>query len=390
MSCVNDTSTFMKIIRRLQDKQTIFSIVGILLILLIIWNGLVFYDLIKKDEQQRMEIFTEAYQSLNKSENDLSLELKIIKNNNNIPIVITNDKDSILNSQNLPGSVKNDSKKIRSYLEDIRSESNKLTVNVDEGKDQYIYYGESSILTRIKWYPLILLVIILLFSALAYYFYSTSKSSEQNKLWAGMAKETAHQIGTPLSSLMGWVELLKTEENVNQDYVEEIKKDVDRLQTISQRFSKVGSQIELKKTDIVKVTTEAVEYLKNRSSSLIEFEVDMPEREIFIPLNVTLYSWTIENLTKNATDAMSGKGKLKVGINDDHKCVKVFITDTGKGIATELHKKIFEPGYTEKKRGWGLGLSLAKRIIKDYHDGNISVHKSAPGKGTTMMIRFKK
>lgn len=171
-----------------------------------------------------MEIFTEAYQSLNKSENDRGLELEIIKNNNNIPIVITNDKDSILNAQNLPEHIRNDSKKIKSYLEDIRSESNQLTVNVDEGQDQYIYYGESSILTRIKWYPLILLVIILLFSALAYYFYSTSKSSEQNKLWAGMAKETAHQIGTPLSSLMGWVELLRTEENVNQDHIEEIKK----------------------------------------------------------------------------------------------------------------------------------------------------------------------
>ncbi len=390
MSYDNDKHLSMKMIQLLKDKQSIFSIVGVLLILLIIWNGLVFYDLIKKDEQQRMEIFTEAYQSLNKSENDRGLELEIIKNNNNIPIVITNDKDSILNAQNLPEHIRNDSKKIKSYLEDIRSESNQLTVNVDEGQDQYIYYGESSILTRIKWYPLILLVIILIFSALAYYFYSTSKSSEQNKLWAGMAKETAHQIGTPLSSLMGWVELLRTEENVNQDHIEEIKKDVDRLQTISQRFSKVGSQIELKKTDIVKVTTEAVEYLKNRSSSFIEFEVDVPEREIFIPLNVTLYSWTIENLTKNATDAMSGKGKLKVGINDDHKCVKVFITDTGKGIAPNLHKKIFEPGHTEKKRGWGLGLSLAKRIIKDYHDGNISVHKSAPGKGTTMMIRFKK
>lgn len=390
MSCVNEPNTFMKLIHRLKDKQSIFSIVGVLLILLIIWNGLVFYDLIKKDEQQRMEIFTEAYQSLNKSENDLSLELEIIKKNNNIPIIITNNKDSILNADNLPKRVKNDREKIRSYFESIRSESNKLTVNIDKGDDQYIYYGESSILTKIKWYPLILLVIILLFSALAYYFYSRSKSSEQNKLWAGMAKETAHQIGTPLSSLMGWVELLKTEDGVDQSYVEEIKKDVDRLQTISQRFSKVGSQIELEKTDIVKVTTEAIQYLKNRSSSLIEFEVDMPEREIFIPLNVTLYSWTIENLTKNATDAMSGKGKLKVVIKEDDKCVQILITDTGKGIAPHLHKKIFEPGYTEKKRGWGLGLSLAKRIIKDYHDGNISVYKSAPGKGTTMMIKFKK
>jgi hypothetical protein len=193
-----------------------------------------------------------------------------------------------------------------------------------------------------------------------------------------------------LSSLLGWVELLKTDEGVNQDYVDEIKKDVDRLQRISQRFSKVGSHIELEEADIVDVTRNAVQYLKNRSSSMIKFEVNVPDHQIFIPLNATLYSWTIENLTKNATDAMSGKGNLKVEIKEDEKCVQILITDTGKGIAPHLHKKIFDPGYTEKKRGWGLGLSLAKRIIKDYHNGSINVHKSSPGNGTTMMIKFKK
>jgi signal transduction histidine kinase len=385
----------MKLISRLGNKQTIFSVVGVLLILLIVWNGLVFYDLIKKDEQQRMHIWTAAYQSVNKAEatntaKDLSLELEIIKSNNNIPMLITNKQDSILYSQNLPNNIRNKPDKIKTYFKNIKSDANKLTINLLDGNKQYVYYNESSVLTKIKWYPLILLIIIILFSAIAYYFYSASKSSEQNKLWAGMAKETAHQIGTPLSSLLGWVELLKTDDAINPDYVEEIKKDVERLQTISHRFSKVGSQIELEEIDIVEVTQNAINYLKSRSSKMIEFEVNLPKHEIKIPLNTTLYSWTIENLTKNATDAMSGKGQLRIDLEEDAKCVKVYVSDTGKGIAANLHQKIFEPGYTEKKRGWGLGLSLAKRIIKDYHNGNISVYKSTPRKGTTMMIKFKK
>jgi len=385
----------MSWINSLKNKQTLFSLIGIFLILLIIWNGLLFYDLIKKDEQQRMEIWTAAYESLNKAEadntsKDLSLELEIIRRNNNIPMIITNEKDSILSTQNLPKDIRDQSEKIQNYLTDIKSEQNRIELDLNSKNKQFVYYDESSVLTKIKWYPLILLLIIILFSSIVVYFFKTSKNSEQNKLWAGMAKETAHQIGTPLSSLLGWVELLKTDEGVNQEYVDEIKKDVDRLQRISERFSKVGSHIDLENADLVEVTNNAIQYLKSRSSSFIEFEVKLPEHQIFIPLNVTLFSWTIENLTKNATDAMSGKGKLNVEIKEDDKCVQLFITDTGKGIAPHLHKKIFDPGYTEKKRGWGLGLSLAKRIIKDYHNGSIYVYKSAPGKGTTMMIKFKK
>lgn len=385
----------MRWIESLKNKQSLFSIIGLILILLIIWNALIFYDLIKKDEQKRMEIWTSAYESINKAVaankgKDLGLELEIIRRNNKIPMVITNENDSILSTRNLSKKIRDQPQKVEDYFENIRSDDNRIKIKLYDDNNQYVYYDESSVLKKIKWYPLILLLIIILFSAIAYYFFKTSKNSEQNKLWAGMAKETAHQIGTPLSSLLGWVELLKTDEGVNQDYVDEIKKDVDRLQRISQRFSKVGSHIELEETDIVDVTKNAVQYLKNRSSSWIKFEVNVPDHQIFIPLNVTLYSWTIENLTKNATDAMSGKGNLKVEIKEDEKCVQILITDTGKGIAPHLHKKIFDPGYTEKKRGWGLGLSLAKRIIKDYHNGSINVHKSSPGKGTTMMIKFKK
>ena len=253
---------------------------------------------------------------------------------------------------------------------------------------QTIYYGNSPLLKKIGYYPLALLLIILLFAAVVYFFYRSTKTAEQNKLWTGMAKETAHQIGTPLSSLVGWTEILKTEK-VNPEYIAEIEKDIDRLQTITDRFSKIGSAPTLETLDLVEVTTSSYEYLKSRSSKLINFEIEHPDKEILVNLNAQLYSWTIENLVKNAIDAMKGKGDLKLSITQVEKQVFVNITDTGKGIPKQLFNKIFEPGYTTKKRGWGLGLSLAKRIVEDYHKGKIKVVESEIGKGTTIQITLK-
>jgi len=222
-----------------------------------------------------------------------------------------------------------------------------------------------------------------------YYFYSTSKSHDQSLLWAGMAKETAHQIGTPLSSLVGWTEILK-QENVDPTYVEEMEKDIVRLQTITDRFSKIGSLPNLEPTDIVEETKDSYEYLKARSSKLINFSLTLPDEKIQVNLNKQLFSWTIENIVKNAIDALKGKGNLDVEITQDAKWVRILITDTGKGIPKTKFKKIFKPGYTSKKRGWGLGLSLAKRIIEEYHDGKIRVLKSEVGKGTTFEVKLKK
>jgi hypothetical protein len=224
---------------------------------------------------------------------------------------------------------------------------------------------------------------------LLYFFYATSKESEKNKLWAGMAKETAHQIGTPLSSLVGWLEILRSE-GVNKEYIVEIEKDIDRLQTITERFSKVGSQIKLEQTDIVKVTQETFDYLKNRSSNLIEFSIDLPKEGTHVMLNQPLFSWTIENLVKNAIDAMQGKGQLKIEIVRSGSWVRLLVKDNGKGIILNNYKTVFKPGYTTKKRGWGLGLSLAKRIIEDYHKGKIKVLFSEVGKGTTFEIKLKR
>jgi signal transduction histidine kinase len=234
-----------------------------------------------------------------------------------------------------------------------------------------------------------LLLILSLFTAVLFFFFQTSRISEQNRLWAGMAKETAHQIGTPLSSLMGWITLLK-EQNIAPASLDEMEKDVNRLTVITERFSKVGSLPELENSDVIEATKEVVAYLKKRSSQLIEWSVDLPEEVIKIPINIPLYSWTLENLIKNAIDAMKGKGVLTIKVSHSAQIVSILVSDSGQGIAPKNIKRIFNPGFTTKKRGWGLGLSLVKRIIVEYHKGTVSVLKSELGKGSTFQIRLKK
>jgi signal transduction histidine kinase len=222
-----------------------------------------------------------------------------------------------------------------------------------------------------------------------YLYYITSKNSEKNKLWAGMAKETAHQIGTPLSSLVGWVEILRSEQ-VNPEYISEIEKDINRLKTITDRFSKVGSKLTLEHSSLNEAVEQSYNYLKHRSSKLIQFSIDLPEQELYCKLNPTLLSWTIENLTKNAIDAMKGRGHLKISLSEDKKFYKIHVSDSGKGIPSSKFKTIFRPGYSTKERGWGLGLSLSKRIIENYHFGKIKVLSSSADAGTVFEIKLPK
>jgi len=233
------------------------------------------------------------------------------------------------------------------------------------------------------------LLILLLFAAVLFFFFQTTKASEQNRLWAAMAKETAHQIGTPLSSLMGWITLLK-EQNIAPASLDEMEKDVDRLSVITERFSKVGSLPELNNHDVVQATEEALLYLKKRSSQLIQWTWKLPQNEIQIPINLPLYSWTLENLIKNGIDAMKGKGDLNLELSESSQYIVIRISDSGQGITPKNIKRIFNPGFTTKQRGWGLGLSLVKRIIVDYHQGTVEVLKSEIGQGTTFEIRLKK
>lgn len=360
---------------------------------LITWNIMVFYDRIKDDERSKMSVWVKALESVNEAslkETNLGFELDILKLNQNIPTIILDAQNETFSIENVSEKTSKDSLELKRYIEKLSSENDPIAINMYDGDYYTMYYGNSPMLSKIKYYPIILFLIVILFLALVYFFYYTSKSNEQNLLWAGMAKETAHQIGTPLSSLFGWLEILRSEKSIDPSYLSEIEKDIERLNTITERFSKVGSQIKLEKTDITKATLASFEYLKNRSSKLIQFNIDLPDEPVWAELNEPLFSWTIENLTKNAIDAMKGKGKLNIELVRSGNAIKILISDTGKGIPTKNFNRIFVPGFSTKKRGWGLGLSLAKRIIEDYHHGKIAVVYSEIDKGSTFEIRLKR
>jgi two-component system, sporulation sensor kinase D len=362
-----------------------------LIIVLILWNTYSFFQIFKDEERNKMELWATAQKSLhNASDNtDVDLPLQIITNNTTIPNILTNEKDSILGSSNIEEEIINDPKQSKILLEQFKKANNRITIRIDENSFQYLYYANSPLLSKLKYYPIALLLIIFLFGALVYNYYKTNKISGQNKLWAGMAKETAHQIGTPLSSLIGWVEIMKAD-NVDETTVTEIEKDINRLLNITDRFSKIGSEPVLEEKDIIAETHAAFEYLQSRFSGQVAFDFQAPEKSLKVNINSILHSWTIENLVKNSIDAMRGRGAIKILMEEEGPFIKIKISDTGKGIAKNQFKKVFEPGFTTKKRGWGLGLSLTKRIVEEYHKGKIKVAHSELNKGTTFQISYRK
>ena len=339
-----------------------------------------------------MEIHGEAIKELNTEsveelqENISELPLSVISRTKDIPFILVDEKGIIKGSNNLDPKMENDEEYLKEQLEIMKSQNKPIRVDY-LGKTDYIYYKNSDLLDKLTYYPLALILILVLFLTVIYLFYSSNKAAETNKLWTGMAKETAHQIGTPLSSLLGWIAILKTEK-VDETYVDEIEKDVHRLNTIANRFSKIGSKPELKKQNLVEVIKQAFDYLESRSSKQIQFSFATSAEDLQVPINNELFGWVIENLIKNAIDAMSGKGAIDLRINNSDKKIKITISDSGKGIPKKQQKLIFKPGFTTKKRGWGLGLSLSKRIIEDYHNGKIFVKKSELGKGTIFQIEL--
>ena len=361
-----------------------------LIVSLILWNTYTFFQIFKNEERLKMNLWANAQKTLiNAGENtDVELPLQIFSNNTSIPIILT-ENDSIINTVNIDETIVKDKTKANAFLSDLKNENEPIVIEYVPRKFQKLYYGNSALLNKLKYYPIALLLIIVLFGGLVYNFYRSNKMATQNKLWAGMAKETAHQIGTPLSSLIGWVELLKSE-NVEESTTFEIEKDIERLQMITDRFSKIGSEPKLETKDIIEETLQSYDYLQSRFSKQIEFSFKAPKAPIYVLLNPTLHSWTIENLVKNAIDAMKGRGKLSLEIEQEGSHVKINVTDTGGGIQKKQFKTIFEPGFTTKKRGWGLGLSLTRRIVEEYHKGTIKVLNSELGKGTTMQVSFKK
>ena len=364
-----------------------------IIISLILWNTYIFFQNFKAEERSKMQNWSSAYRDINESSNlteDIGgLPLEIIQSNKTTPMILTDDEGNVLSHNNIQDKKAKDSIQLAHLIEQFKKENTPIEVIYENEVQSIIYYGNSPLLNKLKYYPFALVLIILLFGAVAFLFYRSSKAATQNKLWSGMAKETAHQIGTPLSSLIGWTEILKSE-NIDPDHIKEIEKDIDRLQTITDRFSKIGSFPTIERSDIVRETQNAYDYLKRRSSKLIDFKFLAPNEEINVSLNPQLFSWTIENLVKNAIDAMKGKGQIKIEILTKDKFIKIRISDTGKGIPKKRFNKIFDPGYTTKKRGWGLGLSLAKRIIEDYHNGKIKVFASEINKGTTIQISLRR
>ncbi len=372
-----------------KTSNIVLLIASFVIVSLILWNTNSFFRKFKEEERYKMEIWATAqseFLSLPADADPGNLPLKVFQNNASTPMILVN-RDGSMKTNNIPDELAEDTVYLQKKMKQFRSE-NRPIVMEDKGEHlATLYYGNSEVLNKLKYYPIALLLIIFLFGAVIFFFFKTNKASEQNKLWAGMAKETAHQIGTPLTSLLGWNELLKAEK-INQDITREIEKDINRLETITERFSKIGSLPILTPLDIVEESRNAFDYLKLRSSKLIHFSFRSEVSKMTVMLNRSLYHWTIENLVKNGIDAMKGKGNISIEILTMGKFVNILVSDTGQGIPKGDFSTIFNPGFTSKKRGWGLGLSLVKRIVEEYHQGKIKVLSSTK-EGTIMQISLK-
>ena len=364
-----------------------------------VWYTESFLDELRQEEKQKVRQMGDIYKyvidvdvdySFTEFENNI---ISYIQANKTIPLIYTDADGTVLQSLNIDKDRLKDPIWLKHKLDEMRSEAEPIKIEIDPetGEYQYLYYQNSILLTKLRLYPIILLLVITLFIVIAYAAFSSARRAEQDQVWNGLAKETAHQIGTPLTSLMGWIELLSTKEE-NASMVGEMEKDIQRLNTITQRFSKIGSKPSIVAENIVEITKQAVSYLQSRSPGTIDVTLELPEeKDIQIELNKHLFEWVIENLIRNAIDAIEGKkGSIQIRLTDSNRSVKIEVQDSGKGIPVNKQKTVFKPGYTTKSRGWGLGLSLAKRIIEEYHNGRINVAQSEVGVGTTFRIQLKK
>lgn len=367
-------------------------VVAVLIALATLWYTESFLKDLRAEELKRAEIWAEAVKILADAPDDvqLLLALQVVEKNTTIPIIMTDGEGLIIDHRNITLPKNGGEAFLQAELERMQEKNEPITITIAGNDVNFIYYRDSVLLKKLRIYPMVLLLVIGLFILVAYMAFSNVRRSEQNRVWTGMAKETAHQIGTPLSSLMGWIEILRSQET-DEQILQEMEKDVDRLLTITDRFSKIGSQPQLSHVDIATVTHQGYEYLNKRTSNRITmvFENNLA-KDVLIPLNVQLFGWVIENLVRNAVDAIEGKGKIVLSLTESPNSIIIDVSDTGKGIAPSMTKAIFRPGFTSKSRGWGLGLSLAKRIVEEYHNGKISVLKSDLGKGTTFRISLPK
>jgi anti-sigma regulatory factor (Ser/Thr protein kinase) len=347
---------------------------------------------LKVEERKNVELWAEATRLISLPDTSQNVEFlsTIIETNNTVPVILTDESDSIISARNFDLHKSGDLKYFRMQLAKIKTKNKPIQINLENGHFNLIYYKDSIILTMLIYYPYTQLGIIIFFIFVSYLAFRSSRKAEQNQVWVGMSKETAHQLGTPTSSLAGWIEILQN------NYPEvsitgELARDVERLEKVTERFSRIGSKPSLTKENIVLLISHTVDYLKSRTSSKVKFINDFhPEAEIFVPVNSALFEWVIENVSKNAIDAMEGAGEISIRIAETERHALIDVSDTGKGIPKSAFKKIFNPGFTTKQRGWGLGLSLAKRIIEEYHNGKIFVRHSEVGKGSCIRILLNK
>lgn len=342
------------------------------------------------EEGKKVELVAEATQGLaniDDNQQDISFLLRVITDNETVPVICVNEQDIVMSWRNLDSaSVANNPEFLQIKLKEMKGIHPPIEIPIADGKKQYIYFENSILIDLLSFYPLMQLCIIGLFIIISYFAFSSSRNAEQNQVWVGMSKETAHQLGTPLSSLIGWVEYLKTI-GLEESIVSELEKDVKRLETITDRFSKIGSKPVFEEVDLTVTVNSIINYLRSRISDKVSVVVKV-NGPVSTAICVPLFEWVIENITKNAVDAMNGNGTITIELNKTDEQVFIDITDTGSGMTKTQFSKVFKPGYTTKKRGWGLGLSLVKRIVEEYHDGKIYVKNSEIGKGTTFRIEL--
>ncbi len=347
---------------------------------------------LRSEEIKKAKIYVEATNLAQSTTDDetLNLVIKVIEGNNTIPVIVVNEQGGVDTHRNLDPEKVKDPAYVKKQIEIMAESNDPIEITYYGNRKVYIYFKESLLLTKLRVYPIILLSVIGIFIIIAYLLFSSSRRSEQNRVWTGMAKETAHQIGTPLSSIMGWIEILRTQ-NADEMALTEMEKDVSRLQMITDRFSKIGSIPQMTEESIYETVQTSFNYLESRVSKKIDTSLESSiDKDLKLLVNTQLLSWVIENLIRNAIDAIDGPGFVKLELTDQGKNIRLDVIDSGKGIPKAQQTAVFRPGYTTKKRGWGLGLSLAKRIIEDYHKGKITVAQSEIGKGTIFRVMLPK
>ena len=365
-------------------KYALITLAAVIAVASLLVSSLIVDDL-KREEERRMMVWASAMSSLISADidEDVSLEEEILSSNKTIPVIMVDDSGEILSYNNIPEA------KLDGRAADILTSGTRIEVPLGDGESCYICYDDSDTLVQLAYYPYIQLAVVVVFFIICFVAILNSKRAEQNRVWVGLSKETAHQLGTPISSLMAWVEVLKSK-YPDDELLPEMGHDVERLQMVAERFSKIGSKSEPVMADVNSVVERAMGYMKRRSPAKVQYELTLTGVPLLAPLNVPLLEWVLENLCKNAIDAMSGNGRITVVVAETPDKVVVDVTDTGKGIAKSQWDDVFKPGFTTKPRGWGLGLSLAKRIVEEFHKGRIYIRKSLPGAGTTFRIELKK